>query len=59
MISNLPSNVQKYLMKYADENRKLEINEDTKFDLAVVIPAISEYENLIRLLNSLAENNFN
>jgi hypothetical protein len=59
MISNLPSNVQKYLMKYADENRKFEINEDTKFDLAVVIPAISEYENLIRLLNSLAENNFN
>jgi hypothetical protein len=59
MLSNLPSNVQKYLMKYADESRKLEINGDTKFDLAIVIPAISEYENLIRLLNSLAENNFN
>lgn len=59
MTSNLPVNVQKYLMKYAEEKRKIEINEDTKFDLAVVIPAISEYENLIKLLNSLADNNFN
>lgn len=59
MNSGLPSNVQNYLNKYGNTRWKFKADDNLKFDCAVVIPAISEYDNIIRLLNSLAENNFN
>jgi cellulose synthase/poly-beta-1,6-N-acetylglucosamine synthase-like glycosyltransferase len=56
---SLPAKVRNYLNKYGSTKWKLEPEDNLKFDCAIVIPAISEYENIIRLLNSIAENIFN
>ncbi len=58
MNPDLPDNVQKYLSKYGIEKWKLEAKRNEKYDCAIVVPAISEYENIITLLNSLSENVF-
>lgn len=55
----LPSNVVKYLNKYGSNKWNIHRKNDDKFDCAVVVPAIAEYDNLIVLLNSLSENVFN
>jgi len=59
MMSALPENVQKYLDKYGCERWELEIEPEKQFDCVIVVPAIAEYDNLITLLYSLAENEFN
>ena len=59
MSQDLPLKVQKYLAKYGSTKWKLESEIDKRYDCAVVVPAIAEYENLVTLLNSLSENIFN
>jgi hypothetical protein len=54
----LSGNVQKYLDKYGCKRWKLEIELELKFDCVIVVPAIAEHDNLITLLNSLSENEF-
>ncbi|MDO8549154.1 MAG: glycosyltransferase family A protein [Ignavibacteria bacterium] len=55
----LPDNVQKYLSRYGSVKWRLEAKGNLKYDVAIVVPAIAEYKNIITLLNSLAENVFN
>lgn len=52
----LPENVDRYLRKYSFGNWKLESNFQNKIDNAIVIPVISEYENLRKLFASLLNN---
>ena len=52
----LPESVTKYLAKYSLPQWKLEAFFDSKIDNAIVIPVISEYENLRKLLASLLKN---
>jgi hypothetical protein len=52
----LPENVNGYLRKYSFGNWNLESNIQNEIDNAVVIPVISEYENLQKLLTSLLNN---
>lgn len=52
MNSNLPATINKYLKKFGSENWKLKLSESKKYKLAIVIPALCEYENLRVLLNS-------
>ena len=52
----LPENVDRYLKKYSFGNWILESNVQNKINNAVVIPVISEYENLRKLLSSLINN---
>lgn len=52
----LPESVKKYLAKYALPHWKLEACFSSKIDNAIVIPVISEYENLRILLASLLKN---
>ena len=59
MKSTLPEKVQKYLDKYGCKRWELEIESELKFDCVIVVPAIAEFDNLIILLNSLSENEFN
>ncbi len=54
----LPDKVQKYLSKYGDPSWNLNHKGEEKYNCAVVIPAIAEYENIISLLHSLSENLF-
>ncbi len=54
---NLPHNVKKYLNKYALNNWELELANNNKYEAAVVVPVLAEYENLRLLLKSLLENN--
>jgi hypothetical protein len=56
MNSDLPANIQKYLRKYGSDKWEIQTKGRDKFDCAVIVPAIAEYDNLILLLNSLAEN---
>jgi len=58
MSASLPDNVKKYLTKYGAKTWKISIKENINFDYIIVVPTIAEYENIIRLLNSLSENNF-
>lgn len=53
---NLPAEVKRYLSKYALQNWRLESCGFEEVHLAIVIPAIMEFENIRRLLFSLAEN---
>ena len=55
----LPEKVEKYLDKYGCKRWELEIESELKFDCVIVVPAIAEYDNIITLLNSLSENEFN
>jgi len=58
MIENLelPLYIQKYLQKYGLQNWKLEKNFNSFVNCAIVIPAISEFENLKILISSLLNN---
>jgi hypothetical protein len=59
-MKNLPDNVLRYLQKYSTAEAgkwDLECNSNLNIVNAVVIPAMAEYENLFRVLSSLAENN--
>lgn len=51
-----PESVEKYLKKHSLDNWILEPNVQNKIDNAIVIPLISEYENLRKLLASLIKN---
>jgi hypothetical protein len=52
----LPEIVEKYLKKYSLSLWKLEPQLQNKVDNAIVIPVISEYDNLRKLLASLLKN---
>ena len=51
----IPLAVKKYLQKYSLSNWRIELSEFEGIENVVVIPAISEYQNIIILLSSLAE----
>ena len=55
-MNSLPESVEKYLQKYSLGNWTLESNGKNEIDTAIVIPVISEYENLRKLLTSLIKN---
>lgn len=55
-MNNLPDNVSKYLKKNSSGNWKLETDNFTKINSAIIIPAVSEFDNIISLLISLSEN---
>ncbi len=52
-MSNLPDFIKKY--KQLELNRSIFPRKENLYNNIVIIPAIDEYDNLIRLLNSLAE----
>jgi len=52
-MSSLPVKVKKYLDKYGTEVRPLTWRSSSHIEMIVVVPAISEYENVKRLLASL------
>ena len=52
-MNSLPENVVKYLKKYSINHWKLESDIRDKIVNAIVVPVISEYENLRKLLTSL------
>ncbi len=55
-MTNLPVKVDKYLKKFAGGNWKLYPDEFKYINNAIVIPVISEFENIKRLIVSLSEN---
>jgi hypothetical protein len=55
-MSSLPVSVEKYLEKFSSSNWSLEIAVNKLFNMTIVIPALSEYENIKKLLNSLLKN---
>ena len=52
----IPEKVNSYLNKHSSNHWKLEWNKKGGIQNVVVIPAISEYENIQNLLLSLSEN---
>lgn len=54
-MSDLPERVLKYLSKYSLPKWKLEFDNTSKIDSVIVIPAISEYFNILTLLESLSK----
>jgi len=56
MTENLPKNVQKYIDKFALKKWDLFYKSDSKFNTIIVIPIISEFENIKILISSLFEN---
>ncbi len=52
----IPLSVEKYLTKYSMSSWKIEAPQIADITTAVVIPAISEFDNIKNLINSLAEN---
>lgn len=52
---NLPKEITKYLKKFGLENWNLELSKNKKYKLAIVIPALCEYENIRDLLHSFLE----
>ncbi len=57
-MNTLPK-VIKYLNKYAFSQWRLEYNKNRKYKIAIVIPAIAEYENIRKLLKSFLSNDHN
>jgi hypothetical protein len=55
-MENFSENVTKYLLKYSSAKWNLEITCSSNIDSVIVIPAISEFQNLYSLLKSLAKN---
>jgi hypothetical protein len=53
---SLPDEVKKYLDKYSSAKWHLEFNSSEEITAAVIIPAIKEFENLKKLLQSLLNN---
>ena len=56
-MNSLPLIVEKYLKKYSIQGWQLKANSDKYFDNIIIIPAISEFENIKTLLSSLLQNN--
>lgn len=56
MTKQLPSNINKYLKKFASDKWKISRSHSWKYKTIIVIPAISEYENLGLLIESLSQN---
>ena len=54
--NDLPHTVQKYIEKYSIKTWELLNSSKEKYELAVVIPVISEFENVKILLDSLSRN---
>lgn len=52
----LPINIEKYLLKQKLSQWKIETVENKLYDNIIVIPAINEYENSIKLIESLSKN---
>ncbi len=52
----LPEKVKKYLDKFSSQNYSAECTAEKNFEIIVVVPAICEYENIQKLLNSLTAN---
>ena len=55
-MNDLPAPVKRYLEKYPVSGWQLQANSDRKFCNIIVIPAISEFENIKTLLGSLIQN---
>ena len=55
-MNNLPLPVNKYLDKYSIPGWEITIDTNNKYENIIVIPAISEYENVKIFLNSLLQN---
>ena len=55
-MSHLPGKVVKYLSEYSLSNWKLETAVTSNIDSVIVVPAISEYQNILLLLKSLSKN---
>jgi hypothetical protein len=55
-MNNLPHDVDSYLNKFASNHWSLEIGSFEKINNVIVVPAISEYKNVVSLLLSLANN---
>ncbi len=56
MENQLPINVSKYLNKFSSDKWKISRLHSNKYKTIIVIPVISEYENLELLLESLSQN---
>jgi len=56
MNNQLPSNIIKYLNKFSSDKWKTYHSHFRKYKTIIVIPVISEYENLGLLLDSLSKN---
>lgn len=54
--NNLPESVSSYLEKYGSEKWFYRINQHRLYDNIIIVPAISEYENIQKLLYSLQQN---
>lgn len=52
----IPENVSSYLHKYGTKSWKLTLSEKRKWNNAIVVPALDEFENIKMLLASLAHN---
>jgi hypothetical protein len=57
--NSLPEIVETYLKNLSLQKWKLEYSEQSGIEMIVVVPAIQEYENIKRLLKSLADNDKN
>lgn len=57
MNKSLPAKVLNYLENKSYKDWMLEWNKVTRIQAVIVIPAISEFENIKRLIQSLAQNN--
>jgi len=59
-MSTLPQTIKRYGEKYAIQSPSLLLQSEERFELIVVVPALSEFENVKRLLASLeaADKNF-
>ena len=55
-MTDIPQKVEKYLNKFGIKNRQLNFHPGEKINNAIVIPAISEFENIKKLLVLLSEN---
>lgn len=55
-IANLPDSVRNYLTKYGSCQWTVKLNNSNGFDNIIVIPAIAEFENINKLLDSLNKN---
>jgi len=55
-MTDIPQKVEKYLKKFGIKNLQLNFQPGEKINNAIVIPAISEFENIKKLLVLLSEN---
>jgi len=56
MTNQIPTNIKKYLNKFSSDKWKTDNTHSKKYETIIVIPVISEYENLGTLLDSLSQN---